>query len=149
MSDVRSESSLLDEHEIEAIKINQAIIKRMADNSQRIKNYFLIFSGLIITIDKVGQSAGNTSFNNIFVIAGYIVVGLAFWFMDANYLKLEKQFRMHHQAIVDGSIPYLEKYRFNPANYQYSILKVMFNSFSIIIYPALLLCVSLVLYFIK
>lgn len=146
MSDIRSELSLLDEHEIEAIKINQAIIKRMADNSQRIKNYFLIFSGLIITIV---SSMNNTDFNNIFVIIGYLIVGLAFWFMDANYLRLEKQFRMHHQAIVSGSIPYLEQYRFNPAKYQYSIFKVMFNSFSIIIYPILLISVSLILYSIR
>lgn len=146
MSDIRSESSLLDEHEIEAIKINQAIIKRMADNSQRIKNYFLIFSGLIITIV---SSMNNTDFNNIFVIIGYLIVGLAFWFMDANYLRLEKQFRMHHQAIVSGSIPYLEQYRFNPAKYRYSIFKVMFNSFSIIIYPILLISVSLILYSIR
>ena len=110
----------------------------MADNSQKMKNYFLVFSGLLITI-----------FNNNMnwkIIIGYIIVGLVFWFMDANYLKLEKQFRMHHQAIVNGSLPQLEKYNFNPNKYKCSLLKTMFNNFSIFIYPFVIAIISLIMY---
>lgn len=138
MEDLRSNNTILDEYELEAIKINQEIIKRMSDNSQKIKNFFMVLSGLLITL----FSNNNNNSNKIIII--YIIIGLVFWFMDANYLKLERQFRMHHQAILNGSISYIEKYNFNPNKYKYSILKTMFNSFSILIYPCIIVFVSII-----
>lgn len=43
----RDKNAILEQNEIDAIKINQDIIKRMADNSQKIKNFFLAICGVV------------------------------------------------------------------------------------------------------
>ena len=40
MSQARDKNAQLSEQEIDAIKINQDIIKRMAESSQKTKNFF-------------------------------------------------------------------------------------------------------------
>lgn len=131
MGQVRDRGAILENQEIEAIKVNQEIIKRMADNSQKIKNVFLATSALAATL------AGSGSFppTRVFLYV-FVAIAVVFWIMDAKYLQLERGFRKHHAAIVNGSINYLDQWDFNPKRDGLDcLIKVMF-SFSLLIYPA-------------
>lgn len=135
----RDRDALLHSQEIEAIKINQDIIKRMANNSQHIKNSFLVLSGAILTFG-TKVIAGHIPF-----ILGFIIVALSFWYMDAKYLRLERLFRKHHNAIVDGSVNYLDQFSFNITKYKESnIFKLMFNNFTMLIYPIMIVVIGII-----
>lgn len=82
-------------NDIEAIKINQDIIKRIAENSAKTKNIFLAIFTAIITFHKSFTFDG-------FVFLGLLSVIFAFWYSDAKYLQLERAFRKHHQNILHG-----------------------------------------------
>lgn len=133
MEQVRDKNAQLSEQEIEAIKINQEIIKRMADNSQKIKNCFLLAcSAFFVFWGSSGLSLGIKEYS------AFAVITCALWFMDARYLRIERQFRKHHAAIIAGSLASLEDWEFNPSRYKVDcVFKIMF-SFSEIIYPAML-----------
>ena len=130
----RDKNAILEQNEIDAIKINQEIIKRMAENSQRIKNFFLAMCAIVSAL--IGKQQIQI---NSYILLAFIVVTTVFWFMDAKYLQLERQFRKHHVSIVSGSIGFLEQWDFNPHRYSKdSTLKLMV-SFSLIIYPTAIL----------
>ncbi len=136
MNIVRSENAILHAHEIEAIKINQDIIKRMAANSQHLKTIFIILTGAILGL--FGANTISPS-KTIYIAAGFVAIGLVFWLMDAKYLRLERLFREHHKAIINGTIGYKKQWDFNPMRYKTShVLKVMFDGFSILTYPSLM-----------
>lgn len=137
MANVRDGYSVLESHEIEVIKINQGIINRMAENSQKLKGLlFIVVAGmlLLLRVLEVTQSVG--------LYAGYAIVVASLWYMDAKYLQLEQMFRKHHGAIVSGSIDYLTQWRFNPMQYKGEVKSVpalMFGwSFSTMIYPIMI-----------
>lgn len=139
--DVRT--TLLDEQEIEALKMTQDVIKRMADNSQSMKNYFLLFSGVVATI-----ISGITITPIKTLTIGYIIIGIAFWYMDAKYLKLERLFIEHHKAIINGSISYFQKFELNISRYKSkNTIQIMFSSFSVLMYPIIIVAISLMLWF--
>lgn len=129
MGDVRDRNDILHPQAIEAIKMNQDIIKRLAENAQKIKTYFLSMCALCTVLAKDIPAHA---------IVLFTAITLVFWYMDARYLRLERQFREHHKAIVNGSIPRLDYLSFNPGRYVVpSILSTMF-SFSELIYPSIL-----------
>lgn len=129
-----SNHSNIDSHQLEAIKINQDIIKRMHDSSQRIKNYFLTLSGAIIIF------MGSKSIDNPYFLIGFIFIISAFWYMDSRYLQLERSFIKHHNAILDGNIDCLEQFRFNAKAYKKdNLIKLMFLNFTMIIYPIMII----------
>lgn len=130
----RDKNAILEQNEIDAIKINQDIIKRMADNSQKIKNFFLAMCAIVAAL--MGKQQAQIT---CYFLLAFMAIAIVFWTMDAKYLQLERQFRKHHMAIVSGSIGFLEQWNFNPKQYSKDcILKVMF-SFSLMIYPSAIL----------
>ena len=130
----RDKNAILEQNEIDAIKINQDIIKRMADNSQKIKNFFLAMCAIVVAL--MGKQQAQIT---CYFLLAFMAIAIVFWVMDAKYLQLERQFRKHHMAIVSGSIGFLEQWNFNPKQYSKDcILKVMF-SFSLMIYPSAIL----------
>lgn len=130
----RDKNAILEQNEIDAIKINQDIIKRMADNSQKIKNFFLAMCAIVVAL--MGKQQAQIT---CYFLLAFMAIAIVFWTMDAKYLQLERQFRKHHMAIVSGSIGFLEQWNFNPKQYSKDcILKVMF-SFSLMIYPSAIL----------
>ena len=137
----RDPSSQLSQQEIEAIKVTQDIIKRMSDNSQKMKNIFLGASAVFYAL--IGKGL---AYSGCKVFLAYAIISIMFWFLDSRYLLLERKFRDHNIAIVLGSIPSLEVWGFNPHKYQReSIWKTMF-SFSEIIYPIMIFVMCLFIY---
>lgn len=140
MDQARDRNTVLTPNEIEAIKINQEIIKRMADNSAKTKTVFLALFAAAVTLH-------NSIRLDCYVLFGYISVIFALWYTDAKYLhakylQLERQFRKHHQAIVNGSINYLDQWAFNPAKYKVEpVAKIMFLNFTMWLYWLALLFV--------
>ena len=124
---------------IEAIKSNQKTITRMANNSQNLKNYFIILTFLMLIF---------IGFRAIYfpqILVSYTIISVVFWYLDAKYLKLERLFIHHHKAIVNGKLTTIESWSFNPKNYKTkNILKVMIDSFSVLIYPFLIATVWIV-----
>lgn len=115
-------------NEIEAIKVNQEIIKRMAENSAKTKNVFLALFAAAVTLHKTINIDG-------FVLLGFFSVILSMWYTDAKYLQLERQFRKHHQAILNGTISYLDQWSFNPSKYEVEpVAKIMFLNFTMWLY---------------
>lgn len=54
MGSVRARNTMLSTHEIELIKINQEIIKRMADNSAKTKTIFIAVTTAAFSFLKFG-----------------------------------------------------------------------------------------------
>lgn len=139
MFQARDKNAQLSAHEIDAIKVTQEIIKRMADNSQKIKNYFLIACVIFFTL--LGRGVVCL---DVYTYLAFCILTLTFWVMDAKFLRLERQFRKHHKAIVSGTIPYLDDWDFNPSNYQVpSMIRTMFT-FSQLLYPAMIIILFLI-----
>ncbi|WP_300288166.1 hypothetical protein [uncultured Desulfovibrio sp.] len=138
MVQARDNYAQLSVQEIEAIKVNQEIIKRMADNSQRTKNIFLSASAIFFAL--CGSKTIWVGWNTCLAFA---IIAIVFWYIDAQYLRLERQFREHHKSIVDGCIGYLDGWRLNPNSYTVpSVFRIMFT-FSEIIYPLMIVVMVL------
>lgn len=133
---VRDRSSDLSEQEIEALKITQGIIKRMADNSQKLKTWYLSLCALCAVL------AGQELFSRASFLV-FVAVSIVFWHMDAKYLHLERKFRQHYQAIIDSSIPNLDKFACRVTAYSVeSLPAIMMKNFSVRIYPVFIFIVS-------
>lgn len=87
MNDLNKNEKIL----IEEIKIIQDIIKRMADNSFKIKAWAitLVVATLLI----------KTNINNAYIA---LIPLLTFWFLDAYYLQQEKIFREIYKDKVEN-----------------------------------------------
>ena len=132
MNQIRDNNSQLSAQEIEAIKVTQDIIKRMAENSQKMKTCFLAMCALFYAI--LGKDIAEF---NLKMYGAFLFPTVAFWVMDAKYLQIERQFREHHKAIVYGTIPTLATWDFSPARYRVKNLFFTMISFSAWIYPAM------------
>lgn len=138
MNLARDRGALLAPIEIEAIKFNQEIIKRLADNSQKIKNYFLATSAIFFAL--LGKNAIDMNWRTW---VAFTIIVVCFWYMDAKYLQMERKFRAHHHSMVCGAVQPLDEWDFDPKRYSVApILKIML-SFSELIYPLMLVCMLL------
>lgn len=138
MCQARDKNALLSVQEIDAIKLTQEIIKRMAENSQKIKNYFLATCAFFCAIIGHGVIVLDRR-----TCVAFLAIAIAFWATDARYLRLERQFREHHKAIVAGAISSLEMWDFSPTRYNVvSTIRTMF-SFSEWLYPTMVIALSL------
>ena len=132
----RDPSAQLSAQEIEAIKATQEIIKRMAENSGKTKTIFIAITAAMGTFVKVEESM-----QTLMALAVYVALSVTLWHMDATYLRLERQFRNHSNAIVAGSIPSLDRWRFNPAAYAAeSVVSIMLRNFTLRIYRVAVTC---------
>ena len=84
-------------NKIEHLKMVQAIIARMAGNSAQMKTWTVLLVTAVITF--LGLSDGPEW---PVVVSGCVPV-LAFWRMDARYLRLERCYRHLHEKIVSGA----------------------------------------------
>lgn len=132
MGDMRDRNALLSQDEIEAIKVCQGIINRMAENSAKAKNLFFTISAAFVVL--LGSSAFEADERTL---GGYAVISIALWYMDARYLQLEQMFRGVHRRIINGCLPYLDAWMFKPTKEDAaSIWKLMLWNFSTMVYPA-------------
>ena len=139
MCQIRDKNAQLSAQEIDAIKVTQEIIKRMAENSQKMKTCFLATCAFLGAILGRGLVVFDCR-----VYTAFLLITLAFWVMDARYLQLERQFREHHKSIVGGSISSLETWDLSPARYPVmNLFRIMF-SFSVWIYPAIAIAFLLI-----
>ena len=137
MKNVRDRNSVLTQSEIEALKVTQDVIKRMADNSSKTKTAFIALSVAVLTFSQ-GKMPSN------FVLFGYLIFIMAFWYTDAKYLQLERAFRSHYNTIVDGSTPYLDMWSFKVGALlakQTCVGGIMLTNFTMWIYWISAICV--------
>lgn len=129
----------LNKNEVEAIKVTQDIIKRMAENSQKTKTLFISICAGFYALLGAKLLAFNYKTMSVFLL-----VCVVLWCIDARYLQLERCFREHHKAIVGGIAP-LDAWNFNPQRYKTSCLVCAMFSFPLLIYPILIICLTLLI----
>lgn len=139
MCQTRDRQAVLEEHEIKAIMMVQGIITRMADNSQKCKTFFLTLCGAVVAL----VSACKVPFS-IRMICLFCALSVTFWFLDARYLQLERKFRQHHKAIIEGTVPYLDQWNINLSRYNSGFWSSFF-SFSELLYPVACITISAIL----
>ncbi len=139
MSELRDPNSSLSSDEIEALKMNQGIINRMAENSGKMKKFYLTGCAALIALYKIDNNIRSWKIMVVFLFMSVIL-----WYLDAKYLMLERQFRQHHNAIVNGEVTYLGQWDFNPYRYKVDCLYKTMCSFSVCLYPiSIVICLFL------
>lgn len=139
MSAQRSPDAVLSESEIEALKMNQGIINRMAENSRKTKNLYLTGCAALTALYKIDATISSLK---IFIV--FITMSCTLWYLDTRYLLLERQFRKHHNAIVHRELRCLEQWNFTPGRYSVGGLYSAMFSFSVLLYPiCILVCIFL------
>ena len=112
----KNEKFLIDE-----IKIIQDIIKRMADNSFKIKGWTI--SLIVITLIFKGNS-------NISHLLAFLPL-ISFWILDTYYLRIERIYRKLYAWVIKNRLK-TDEYLFdlNPKRFEKEVdsyLKVMFS----------------------
>lgn len=139
MGELRDPNSAISSDEIEALKMNQGIINRMAENSGKMKKFYLTGCAALIALYKIDS---DIQIWKILIV--FLIMSVMLWYLDAKYLMLERQFRKHHNAIVNGEVTYLGQWDFNPSRYKVDGLYETMCSFSVCLYPiSMLICVFL------
>ncbi|MBE2893508.1 hypothetical protein [Spirabiliibacterium falconis] len=119
------------------IDLLQACITRMANNSFLIKGWAITLVSLILTINN------NHSKFNWFVI----IPVLAFWYLDAFFLKSERLYRKQYDwVIVNRENTNENLYELNPSKFQGNgdIWKIIISK-SLLIFYGMLIVLSLFL----
>lgn len=91
----------------EHLTMIQAIVTRMAGNSTQMKTW------TVSLVTAIFAFSGLSNDPHWLVAVGGCIPVIAFWFMDARYLHLEKCYRALHEAIVAGKeiVPFDLDYR--------------------------------------
>lgn len=82
------------EEKIRHLEMIQNVIHRMASNSFTLKGWTVTLIGIIGAITL--KTADEKAFALLFIPL------IAFWFLDAYYLKLERSYRVLYNKIVSG-----------------------------------------------
>ena len=129
MNDLTKNEKLL----IDEIKIIQDIIKRMADNSFKIKGWTVTL--IVITL----VFKGKTNANHLLAFLPLV----SFWILDTYYLRIERIYRKLYSWVIKNR-PQSNEYLFdlNPERFEKEVdsyLKTMFSISLGIFYGALLI----------
>lgn len=115
------------------IDLIQSCISRMANNSFLVKGWLISLLAIIFTIK------GNDM--NNYLIFPLLSLILAFWFLDAFFLRAERLYRKLYKWVIEhrkNNILYfqydLDLYRLSEINKDHSIIKVMFSNTILIFY---------------
>lgn len=100
------------------LEMIQGVINRLANNSSRVKTWLMLV--LTFTYGFALTSNGNS---RVALVA--VIMSVIFWFLDANYLKLERSFRdLYERAIQNKTSVFDMKLSQNTIG-----LKAFFNAF--------------------
>lgn len=87
----------MDESRIEHLKMLQAVITRMAQNSFQLKGWAIVLWSALLGFAAAERNAW-------FVLVAYLPT-LMFWFLDAYYLRQERLFRKIYDHVRSDSGP--------------------------------------------
>lgn len=119
----------------------QGVITRMGGNSLALKG-----AAMALTTAVIAVMGAVPDFNTLFILAAIAPIGL-FWFMDAQYLKLERQFRKLYDAIRLNQD--VAEFSMNPAPFKSQVdglLKIAFSWSVIWFYSILVVILGLAAY---
>ena len=115
MSDLTKNEKIL----IEEIKIIQDIIKRMAENSFKIKTWAIALVTAILLI--------KYNINNYSIA---LIPLMGFWFLDAYYLQQEKIFRkVYDNKVENKTTNDSTMFKINPNNFKKDVSNILFIMF--------------------
>lgn len=86
---------ILEDNVLEHLKYLQDIIKRMADNSFKIKGWCITLTSALLGLLVASENVSNKEM----IIVVVPVIG--FWLMDTYYLNLERIFRDRYESDVE------------------------------------------------
>lgn len=85
----------MDSDQLKYLDILQNTITRMAENSAKIKNWFIISTGGLLSIFFTKQA------NDKYLLLVAVIITILFYFSDTFYLMLEKSFRKKFKNFID------------------------------------------------
>ncbi len=136
MSELNKNEKLM----IEEIKIIQDVIKRLADNSFKIKGWTVT----LIVIALLFKSKSNT--NHILAFLPLV----SFWILDTYYLRVERIYRKLYAWIIKNRPNTLEQlFDLNPIRFEKEVNGYISTMFSIslgIFYGSLLILLLIITY---
>lgn len=97
----------------------QDVIRRMAGNSASLKTWLAPILTLVFALGAVKT--------NFLVFVAGLIVTVAFWMMDAQYLRLERAYRRLYGKAVDGDT---RLYDLNPSPYDNGVCDYLNALFS-------------------
>ena len=148
------------------LELIQDIIKRMADNSFKLKAWLLTVMGGVLALSKdILFVSKETSVNNYAVyglISFLILLIILFWYLDGFFLRTEKLYRNLYQWVIQCR-PVTEEYLFDLNTFKRtckgkekdieaetdSILKVMFSKTLLPFYLLPLLFVLVIMFLVQ
>ena len=122
----------------------QNVITRMANNSFLVKGWTVSIAAVVIAISRESIFTGN----GFWILGTLAVPCLAFWVLDAFYLRQEKMFRelykwvITHRGITDEHLYSLDASRFGKVCP--SVLRIMFTKAQSLFYLSVLLTLIIV-----
>ena len=92
----------------------QDVIKRMADNSFKVKAWMMSIFGFVVALAKAGflEKLGSQGLPMWYVAVFLIVTVLVFWYLDAFFLRTEKLYRELYKWVVNNR-PHTDKYLYD------------------------------------
>jgi hypothetical protein len=100
---------------IEELKLVQAVVTRMAQNSFFIKGWAITLIGVMLALNK-DALLGNAQ--NWFLCLLISIVIYCFWYLDAYFLRLERIFRKHYDwLLLNKEEPTRQKYELTVMSY--------------------------------
>ncbi len=93
----------------------QGVIKRMADNSFKVKAWMMSIFGFVVALAKAGflNKLGDGKGLPMWYIAVFLIITvLVFWYLDAFFLRTERLYRNLYKWVVDNR-PNTDKYLYD------------------------------------
>ncbi len=93
----------------------QDVIKRMADNSFKVKAWMMSIFGFVVALAKAGLLSKLDTTNGLpmwYVAVFLIITVVVFWYLDAFFLRTEKLYRNLYKWVVNHR-PYTDRYLYD------------------------------------
>lgn len=126
------------EEKIKHLEFIQSVITRMNQNSFLIKGWAVTLVSALYAL-----AAKDADLN--FVIISYIAI-IAFWFLDALYLSMERQYRALYNVAVKGDVSLFDM-NAKPYAVGKNTWQVAFISITIVFFYGLLAAIALIAMF--
>ncbi len=93
----------------------QDVIKRMADNSFKVKAWMMSIFGAVLAMAKSGLLTGIADGNDdmmVYIALFLVATVLVFWYLDAFFLRTEKLYRELYKWVVNNR-PHTDAYLYD------------------------------------
>ena len=124
------------------LELIQNCIARMANNSFMLKEWFVALGAVVIamTLDKSNKTV---------IIGTLLLVTVAFWYLDAFFLRIEKMYRKLYNWVLEERRKNNREFQYNLEPHRFDnevegILKIMFSTTLLNFYGVAIIVIVLI-----